>query len=122
MTLDASKGEILFRRLTDPVPTTWELPHWQAEYHEHFEGPGVPLGLAWITERPDHDDEGQPMEPALAGPHLDYIEVLDGWRRLGIGKALLLACMRRWPDLRLSGPATGEGELLLKSIERESAS
>ena len=102
-------GEILFRHCDDPRSELWAVPHWLVEFHDE-DGPGCPVGLVWVAVYP---------KEAL-GPTLLYILVADDWRCQGIGKKLLVACLERWPDLRITPTATDEGEKPLLSVKRSS--
>lgn len=50
---------------------------------------------------------------------LTYVLVCDEYRKRGIGKALIMACFEKWPNLILTDPISEGGEALIASIERE---
>lgn len=97
--------EILFRPLEAPTPEDWSVPRWQIEYHE-YDGIGVPVGLAWVA---DYGEQ-------YGGPSLLYVLVADGWRRQGIGKRLIRACLERWPNLQMTNATSDEAEFLIASV------
>jgi len=100
--IDTGHGEILFQCLRDPV-ASWSPPgiRWAVEYW--LKDMAYPVGQAWVHVSP-------------YGPFLDWLHVMDGHRRAGIGSALLSAIEQRWPDV-ICDPATELGELFLAKYE-----
>ena len=101
-TTDAVSGEngdeILFRRLHAPV-ASWSVPgiRWAVEcWHPEM---AYPVGQAWVVVTP-------------YGPFLDWLHVMEGHRRTGVGTVLLTAIRKRWPDLVVA-PVTESGESFL---------
>jgi GNAT superfamily N-acetyltransferase len=85
---------------------------WQAELW--VEGPrGIPCfanrypaALAWVSETD------------MRGPTLEMVLVMDGYRRHGLGKAIVRACQEHWPGLAFTDPISEEGSALMNSLER----
>lgn len=98
-------GEVVFRLCSDPLPEDWSVPRWQVEFHEE-DGIGVPVGLAWVA---DYGEQ-------YGGPTLLYLLVADGWRRQGIGRRLVRACLERWPKLQITNATSDEAEFLIASV------
>jgi len=94
-------AEILFRRLDAPV-ASWSKPgiRWAVEYW--WEEMAYPVAQAWVVMN--------------YGPYVDWLHVMDGHRRLGIGTALLMAITERWPYVEFDA-FTESGELFLASNE-----
>src|SRR5688572_14073264 len=105
---------ILFREL-DGAGASWptwhtDFQHWQVEYFPEGRTYPYPWGLAWVVVPPDGPD---------SRPMLEYVLVNDECRRRGVGKALVTACLERWPTLYLGAAVTDEGEALLRSFYNE---
>ena len=92
--------EILFRRLDAPV-ASWCHPsvRWAVEYWR----PKMvfPVAQAWVS-----------LDPY--GAYIDWLYVMEGWRRQGVGMALFQAIRQRWPDVEYDA-VTEAGEALLNS-------
>lgn len=98
-------GEILFRNLTRPRPRLWSPNlHWQIEFHATHTDMAYPLGIAYVS-----------AGKVCCG--LDFIFVVDKFRRRGIGKQLILACQKRWPGIELGEAISKVGQYLLDSVE-----
>jgi GNAT superfamily N-acetyltransferase len=97
-----------------PRPPDWSahVTYWQIEFHQD-EGPGVPVGLACVA----CFDFDRPIDRPVQ--YLYYVNVLDLFRRVGIGRALVHACRKRWPKLTLTDPVSPEGKALLQSVQRQ---
>lgn len=95
------RAEILFRRPDAPV-ASWSKPgiRWAVEYW--WEEMAYPVAQAWVVTN--------------YGPYIDWLHVMDGHRRQGIGTALLKAITERWPDVEFDA-YTESGELFLASSE-----
>jgi GNAT superfamily N-acetyltransferase len=93
--------EILFRRLDAPV-ASWSYPaiRWSVEYWR--KEMAFPVAQAWVCDSP-------------YGPYIDWLHVMEGHRRQGIGRALFAAIRRRWPDVEFDA-VTDDGELFLSGL------
>jgi len=105
---------VVFRQLNAPVPSCWRPGlRWQAEAHSRWDERYHAIGMCWVC---DPESVKSPGERSVGyGPSVDYLFVLDGWRRNGIAAALIDACRKRWPDLSLGAGATDEGEAFLNA-------
>jgi GNAT superfamily N-acetyltransferase len=63
-----------------------------------------PVAQAWVMVVPPQPERGYVLEP-----YLDWLHVMDEYRRRGLGMRLLDACLARWPDMNYDG-ATDAGE------------
>ncbi len=97
--------EIIFRHITEDVPSLWMPIHWYVE--AHVDDCGYPAGTAYVSDFSDG---------ALGFPWLDYIQVSPIHQRQGVATALIKACQERWPNIELSEAATEEGAALLSTI------
>lgn len=104
--------EIIFRRVTDDLPSCWSAPppnqpqagHWYVEYHD-LGWDVAPAGIAFVEAFHEWREA------------LIFIFVVDHMRRQGIATALVRACRERWPDLWVSNLAISEaGEGLALSL------
>lgn len=95
------RDEVLFRRLDAPV-ASWSKPgiRWAVEYWR--KEMAYPIAQAWVVM--DY------------GPYIDWLFVMDEYRRQGIGTALLEAITARWPDVEFDS-FTELGELFLDRYE-----
>ncbi len=95
------QDEVVFRRLDDPVVSwskagiRWAVEYWQSEM-------AYPVAQAWVVMN--------------YGPYVDWLHVMEGHRRQGIGTALLKAITKRWPNVEFDA-FTESGELFLGSNE-----
>ncbi len=110
---------ILFRQMDDPVPAKWAAGlRWQVEAHLDGGERPHPIGLAWVSDP-------APLPPGLRGrerarpPWLDFVLVLEGYRRHGVATALVRACRERWPDLWLTPGITDDGLALKAGLRRK---
>ncbi len=107
--------EFVFRQLFDPMPRSWRAGmYWQVEAHPEGEH-SCPVGLCWVVDTsiilpPERKHEAY-------SPIVDFLFVLDSYRRAGVATALIDACRQRWPDLELTGTVSPEGEAFLKAYE-----
>ncbi len=85
----------------DVCDVTVGLRYWRCEY---WEWDVYPLGTAWVIDRGEGD-----------GIYLDYIAVPTPLQRHGIGRALMLAILDRWPTV-IGTAVTAEGRALCKSL------
>ena len=89
--------EILFRRLDAPVASwskagiRWVVEYWRAEM-------AYPVAQAWVYIGYE--------------PYVDWLCVMQHFRRAGVGTALLDAITARWPDVVFDA-FTGPGEQFL---------
>lgn len=96
MALASGGDEILFRRLDAPVASwcrpsaRWVVEYWRPEM-------AFPVAQAWVY-----------LDP-YGGEYIDWLHVMEGCRRQGIGKALFAAIKQRWPDVDYD-PVTEAGE------------
>lgn len=104
--------EILFRCIDEPV-MSWSLPglRWIVEFWE-FDA-GYPYGQAWVQVPPPAPKGYETFEP-----YIDMLYVMEDYRRLGIGAALMSAIIERWPET-LFDAINIESERFLRSIGLE---
>ena len=96
---------ILFRQIKTPLPPDWEPgAHWYVEYHAGPHTP-FPIGMAFVTAFPQF-------------AVVDFIYVVDQFRRNGVGTALVKACEERWPGIHVHDRVSHEGRAFLRSIGR----
>lgn len=96
-----NRDEIIFRRLDEPV-ASWSKPggRWAVEYWR--KEMAYPVALAWVS---------MPYSP-----YIDWLYVMEGYRRRGIGSAMLEAIKARWPDVEFDA-FTESGEHFIGGIE-----
>jgi GNAT superfamily N-acetyltransferase len=80
-----------------PGPTPVE-GKWCGEFWPGDEDTGHPWGVCWVAEY------------LVPGPTMLYLLVVDAYRRLGVGTALVAAARARWPGLWVTDGVTPEGE------------
>jgi hypothetical protein len=81
--------------------------YFRVEFQQHRWGACCyPMGVAYV-----HIDED-------GTARLRYVNVVDNFRRAGIGTQLLLACRRLWPQIDFGGAGSDEGEALLAAVKR----
>jgi GNAT superfamily N-acetyltransferase len=102
------RGAIVIRRVDTDL--RGKPPTYCVEWHEslHPLKYFIPRGMAVVEVGELSVD---PTEAAL-----DYLYVIDGHRRIGLGTALVRACLQRWPRINLGRAATEEGELFLRAL------
>lgn len=94
--------EIVFRRLDAPVASwclasaRWVVEYWRREM-------AFPVAQAWVLHDP-------------YGAYIDWLHVMEGCRRQGIGKALFAAIKQRWPDVEYDA-VTEAGERFASAVE-----
>ncbi len=93
--------EIIFRYVGDVQPS-FGGPAYYVEYH-HLSVIS-PVGFAYVTLPPD------------SPPKLAFVLVSDLYRRRGVARQLLKACLARWPDIRLAKAVSHAGEELLAAV------
>lgn len=104
---------VIFRQLQAPVPWCWKPGiRWQAEAHLRWDERYHTIGICWVC---DPDSAKSPGDPHMGCPGVDYLFVLDDWRRNRIATALVDACRKRWPDLTLSAGTSDAGVAFLQS-------
>jgi GNAT superfamily N-acetyltransferase len=105
---------VIFRQLHAPVPWCWRPGlRWQAEAHVRSDERYHALGVCWMC---DPESVKAPGKCRVGyGPSVDYLFVLDGWRRNGIATGFINACRKRWPGLKLGSGATDEGVAFLNA-------
>jgi GNAT superfamily N-acetyltransferase len=97
--------EILFRRLDPPVASWTKAGNrWVVEYWR--ENMAYPIAQAWVVV--DY------------APYIDWLHVMEGYRRLGYGSELLKAIIERWPDVEFDS-STDVGEQFLAGHEEKSS-
>lgn len=107
---------IKFRQLNDNVQPGW-MPglHWQVELYADDNGTlSYPLALAWVTD-------STPFTPQAPLVGLDFIIVMDQFRRQGHAEKLIAACKERWPGIHLTNAISREGQALLDKVEPDRA-
>ncbi len=101
---------IVFRQIKSPLPHGWISGlHWYVEHHDDELDLDHPTGIAFVSSFPN------------IGPILDFLFVVDQYRKEGVGKALLQAVKRRWPKIHITDPISEGGAALLKSVEKTHA-
>lgn len=105
-------GVILFRRLDEPV-APWSSPgiRWVVEFW--VPDMAYPIGQAWVMDIPPSPG----FENTKLDPYLDWLYVMDEYRRKGIAGKLLDACRGRWPNMNYDG-ATDAGEAFCDSYDK----
>lgn len=105
---------VVFRQLHAPVPWCWKPGiRWQAEAHLRWDERYHAIGICWVCDPASAKDPG--VTRGWVDPCVDYLFVLDGWRRGGVATAIIDACRKRWPDLDPGEGATEEGVAFLKA-------
>lgn len=100
---------VLFRQLNEPVPDNWVAGlRYQVEAHSlDFDLP-FPIGLAWVMVPPP----GGPLPPGV-----EFVIVLDQFRRLGVATALIEAIENQWPNVWLTDAISDAGAGLIAALE-----
>lgn len=101
----------IFRQIVKDYPWNWVAGvRWFVEFHDDHKDMAFPLGIAFVSEHIGTRSEFPPV--------LEFIFVVDQYRRRGIAKRLVKACQRRWSNLMLTPAISEEGEHLLRSLHR----
>jgi GNAT superfamily N-acetyltransferase len=109
---------ILFRQMDNPVPDKWVAGlRWQIEAHLDGGERPHPIGLAWVSD-PAPLPPGSGCRERARPAWLDFILVLEGYRRHGVATALVRACRERWPGLWLTPGITEDGWALKAGLRR----
>jgi hypothetical protein len=96
----------LFRNPGDNVhPDAAPNCNWQGEYYDDDHYRGMPLASAWVLVLPDGYH-----------PWLNFVLVVDDERGKGLATKLVLACLHRWPNMKLSDGISEAGKALYRKI------
>jgi hypothetical protein len=89
--------EILFRQLTDPVPSMWKSGyHWQVEAYE-FGMEQPPVAIGWV------------LDVSVYEPDLECVRVFSDYQDEDIAHAVIEAARLRWPNLDIESAVSQEG-------------
>jgi hypothetical protein len=94
---------IVFRQLDDGYADKgvhWNVEVFSDDPHDRM----FPCATAYVVTSPDG-----------RGAQLKFVLVADQWRSRGLGKAALLACRARWPNLQADGRMNDTAANLLRS-------
>lgn len=99
--------EIVFRQLTDPVPTGWKAGyHWQVEaYQRGLEQP--PVAIGWVLD----------VGSAEYEPDLECVRVFRDYEDEDIAHAVTEAARLRWPNLRVQEGTSAEGNKWIEAFK-----
>jgi len=98
---------IYFREVTEPHPHSDLVRFWHIEHYDEPFSKLFPSAVAYVME-----------DVSFGIAHLNFIFVADLWRRQGIGREMLQAIMKRWPqpNLRWIKGMDEAGQGLLRSV------
>ena len=106
--------EIVFRSVGNgcgPACAPELYDYWYVEAYD-FER-SWPIGIAFVAD--GTKSSSAPEATPLLCFRLDYLFVIDEYRRQGVGTALLEAVKKRWPNMYLDA-ATEKGERFLQRV------
>jgi len=78
-----------FRHIVPSFRKSEPFKEWHVEYYNEDENTMFPVGTAYVVI----------LETTV---QLNFILVADQWRRRGIGRQLVEACRKRWPNIQLT--------------------
>lgn len=92
-------ARIVKRYIVEAWSEVWDMP--------------TPLGTAYVAE-----PIGEGFDPVL-----EYVSVREDYRRMGVGTALVQACLNSWGDgLVITGSVSEAGEKLYEKFTNETSS
>lgn len=109
MTSPPPKFEFVYREIEWALPENWEPNvHWFVEAYDARIDGSFPVGIAFCSIFPDEKEIT-----------VDFIFVVDHYRRQGVGRALIDAILRRWPNAKFTeNPITELGRKFLSGLAR----